>query len=150
MEQPRFRWFCMSAVFWLVGCGDDSSSAVPFSSIPKDKQLSQLTPEQRAGVCEWAAGVARDKLPPAGTRLICDGIPITFNGANSCASTRPTPPDCTATIGQWEVCLPAFMDRLGQDPCLILDLSRSQSDLELFVNETPDCEGMGVCAYTIP
>ena len=150
MERSRFKWFSAPAVILLVGCGDDSSTAVPFSSIPKDKQLTELSPDERQGVCEWGAGIAGRELPPPGTRLNCDGIQLTFNGAGSCASTRPSPPECTATIAQWEVCFPAFIDRLAQDPCLILDLSRSQSELELFVNETPGCAGFGPCAYTIP
>jgi hypothetical protein len=149
MLRTGLAWFPISVLVSVAGCGDDSSTAVPFSSIPRDKKLTELSPEERQGVCDWGAGIAGSKLPAPGTRLNCDGRTITFNGSQ-CTSTSATPPACTATIGQWEVCFPAFIDRLAQDPCLIFDLGLSQSDLELFVNETPGCEGLGPCAFTIP
>jgi hypothetical protein len=136
----------VGAAACLAGCGDDDSS-VPFDQIPKSKKLADLTAEERRGACEWAAGIAGRELPPAGTQLNCDGLVVTIN-APQCRfeSVRP---ECTATVGQWEVCMPRFFDRLGQDPCLILDLGTSPSDLEAFVDAIPGCEGLGVCATTL-
>jgi hypothetical protein len=130
----------------IAGCGDDDSS-VPFDQIPRSKKLADLTPEERRGACEWGAGVAAREFPPAGTQLNCDGVTITIN-APQCRfdSVRP---ECTATVGQWEICLPKFFDRLGQDPCLLLDLGTSPSDLEDFVNAIPECAGQGACATTL-
>src|SRR5690349_853469 len=115
-----------------AGCGDDDSS-VPFDQIPRDKKLVNLTPEERRGACEWGAEVARQKLPPPGTQLNCGGVRLTVNALHC-----PTiPAGCPATVGQWAVCLPAFVDELAQDPCLILDLGFSQADTEDFVNGIP-------------
>jgi hypothetical protein len=129
----------------LGACGDDSS-AVPFESIPKDKKLIELSPEEKQGACQWGQGIAQEKLSPGGTPLTCHGNAIQFNGCNAPSASQV---DCTATVGQWEVCLPNLMDRFAQDPCQVFNLAFSQTDLENFVNETPGCAGMGPCAYTI-
>lgn len=132
-----------STILCVFGCGDDDST-VPFDQIPRNKKLVELTPEERQGVCEWAAALGRRELPPPGTQLNCDGIVITLN-APRCV---PIPAACQATVGQWEVCLPQFVDRVAEDPCLILDLGLSPTRLEEFVNAIPGCEGLGVCATT--
>jgi hypothetical protein len=126
-----------------TGCGDDDSS-VPFDQIPRDKKLVDLTEEERRGACEWGAAIARQKLPPPGTQLNCGGVRLTLN-APQCLPIRP---GCSGTVGQWEVCLPLFVDELAQDPCLILDLGFSQSETEDFVNSIPGCEGLGSCVTT--
>lgn len=136
---------CLGAlVACLGGCGDDDSS-VPFDQIPRSKKLVDLTPEERRGACEWGAAIASRELPPPGTRLICDGIALTIN-APQC---QPIPAACPATVGQWEVCLPLLVDRLGQDPCLILDIGLSQARAEEFVNAIAGCEGLGPCVTAI-
>jgi hypothetical protein len=130
----------------VTGCGDDDSS-VPFDQIPRSKKLADLTPEERRGACEWGAGVASRELPPAGTQLSCDGLVITINPPQ--CQNQPVRAECTATVGQWEICLPKVMERLGQDPCLIVDLGTSPGDLEDFVNAIPECAGQGACATTL-
>ena len=131
----------------LAACGDDSSTeAVPFDSIPKEKKLTELAPGEKQGVCQWAQGVAAQKLAPGGTPVTCNGNPLNFN---SCSTPSATQVNCTGTVGQWEACLPNFLDRIAHDPCVIFSLAFSQTELETFVNETPGCAGLGPCAYTI-
>jgi hypothetical protein len=134
-----------SVLAFVGGCGDDSS-AVPFDSIPKDKRLVDLSPEEVQGTCQWGQDLARQKLAPGGAPVTCNGNQINFNGCNV---PSPSQVDCTATVGQWEACIPNFLDRIAQDPCQVLSLSFSQTELERFVNETPGCAGLGPCAYTI-
>jgi hypothetical protein len=130
----------------LVSCGDDESSAVPIDSIPPDKQLIALSPEEQEGVCQWAGDVARDKLSSGGAPLTCHGNAITLSTCNFPTSAQVR---CTATIGEWRACLPNFLDAIAADPCQVLSLAFSQTALEDFVNGIPGCEGQGPCAYTV-
>lgn len=127
----------------LVGaCGDDSS-AVPFESIPKDKKLIDLNSDEQAGACQWAEGVARQKLASAQPSPGCS-----LQGFDSCMYPSPSQVACTATVGQWETCLPNFVDHVIKDPCAVIGLALSQSEADTFMNETPGCEGMAPCIVT--
>jgi hypothetical protein len=134
-------------VVLLASCGDDAgSSAVPIESIPPDKPLVALSPEEQQGVCQWAGTVARDKLSPGGQPIACGGNPITFN---TCSFPTSAQVRCTATLGEWRACLPNFLDAIAADPCQVLGLAFSQTALEDFVNGIPGCAGQGPCAYTV-
>jgi hypothetical protein len=129
-----------------VACGDDSSNVVPFDSIPPDKKLIDLNSAEQQGTCQWATQLADEKLRPGGVALTCNGTPLNIS---SCSFPTSAQTACTATVGEWKVCFPNFLDRIAQDPCQVLSLAFSQSELETFVNETPGCAGLGPCAYTI-
>ncbi len=126
-----------------IACGDDSS-AVPFESIPKDKKLVELSPPEQQSTCQWVTQLTQQKL--GGRQLSCGSTPLTFN---TCGFPTAAQMRCTATLGQWESCIPGFIDRIVQDPCKVLGLAFSQTALEDFVNGTPGCEGIGPCAYTV-
>ncbi len=141
----------MRASRWgLLVCGLASScggdDAVPFDSIAKDKPLIALDSGERQGACNWASDLARQKLNPGGKPLTCNGNALSVSSCSfpSAAQTR-----CTATVGQWAQCMPAFFDQIAQDPCRVLTLAFSQTELESFVNAIPGCDGIGPCAYTI-
>jgi hypothetical protein len=136
-------WTCLLVTLIVWGCGDDDS-VVPFEEIPPDKKLVELDAAELTGACRWAASLARQKLPPAGTKLSCDGIEITLN-APSCLSVGR---DCDATVAEWEQCLPNVLDRLGDDPCLILEIA-FPSELAEFIETTPNCEGLGPCGTVV-
>jgi hypothetical protein len=136
------RW-AQALAFGVTACGgSDDADTVRFEDIPGDKKLVDLNPAEVNGVCAWAGGIARQKLPAPGTQLDCDGLQITFNGVTQCGATPPT---CEATVSEWAACFPNFIDRIAVDPCIILDLV-FPDDLEAFVEETPGCEGLGPCA----
>jgi hypothetical protein len=136
----RIVGFCL--VLQLPGCGGDDSTAVPVDSIPSDKKLIELSGDEQQGVCQWVTDLASQKLAGAN----CHGNAITFN---SCSFPTSAQVNCTATLGQWRACIPNFMDQIAQDPCQVLNLAFSQSELEAYVNAIPGCEGLGPCAYTI-
>jgi hypothetical protein len=129
----------------LPACGDDDP-AVPFDSIPKDKPLIALSSGEQKGTCQWAEQLAKMELMPNGQPLMCGGSVLQFNSCSfpSAAQTR-----CTATVGQWEECLPSFFSAIADDPCQVLSLAFSQTELESFVNGLQGCAGLGPCAYTI-
>src|SRR6185436_17951049 len=119
----------------LAACGDDST-AVPFENIPKDKKLIELSADERQGVCQWGQGVAQQKLAPGGVAVTCHGNPISFQGCSVPSASDVNDsgvPRCSATVGQWEGCLPNFLDRIAQDPCQVLSLAFSPTDLQTFV-----------------
>ena len=134
----------LAALCSLPACGDDD--VVPFDSIPKDKPLTALTGGEQQGVCQWARQLANEKIMAKGAPLMCNGIAI---NVNSCAFPTEAQTRCTSTLGQWAECAPSFIDAIVQDPCKVFDLSFSQSEVEMFVNGLPGCEGQGPCAYTI-
>jgi hypothetical protein len=119
----------------VVACGGDD--AIPIDDIPQDTRLVDLSSAEFDGVCHWAAGIARQKVPE-GTN--CRGIPIGYSGC------MQVPADCRATVGQWRVCVPALLDRFAEDPCAVLDLAFSPADLSGFVEDTPGCTTLGPCA----
>jgi hypothetical protein len=136
------RWFGCLAItvvaFLPSACGDDSPDAVPFDSIPKDKKLVDLSPGERQGACQWAGDVARQKLGSA----TCGGQPLTLSGC-----VFPSGAQCTATVGQWEVCLPNVFGELAKDPCQLFSFAFSPNGFSDFVNGIPGCEGQGACTY---
>jgi hypothetical protein len=125
-----------------VACGGGDDDAVPIENIPSDTLLVELSPAEHRGVCEWGHSMASEKL--SGRQLDCNGIAIEIN--RTCSRTRS---ECPATVGEWQVCTPAILDRLIEDPCLVLDLSFSESDLAAFIEETPGCEGLGACGTVL-
>jgi hypothetical protein len=127
----------------VSACGDD---AVPFDQIPKDKPLLQLSSSEREGACDWVTQLAHQRLMPNGMALTCHGTTI---NVSSCGFPSATQTQCVATFGQWAACMPGFLDAIAADPCKVLDLAFSQTELESFVNGIPGCEGIGPCAYTI-
>ena len=120
---------------------------MPIEDIPPDTKLVDLSAPEEQGVCDWGKDVARGKLPAPGSAMDCDGITITFN-ETECGFPATAQSGCEATVAEWQVCFPEFVDALAEDPCLILDFAFSAEDLEAFVNAIPGCEGMGPCSYT--
>ena len=133
-------WLSRLALAGVTACSG-SADSVPIDQIPPDKKVVDLSSAEQQGVCQWAEGIASQKLPP-GTN--CHGAAITING---CLTVAPA---CPATVSQWKVCFPALMDRFAQDPCQILNLGFStQANLATFINATPGCEGQGACGVVI-
>jgi hypothetical protein len=99
-----------------------------------------LNSSEQQGVCMWAEDIARQKFPP-GTN--CHGSAIMINGCFTVA------PGCPATVAEWKGCVPTLLDRLASDPCKIIELAFSPSDLETFIDQIPGCENEGACATTI-
>jgi hypothetical protein len=133
----------LASVF-LLRCGGDDS--VNIDAIPQDKKLVDLSPPEESGVCQWAQGIARSKLPPAGTTLHCTSGTFTLNEL-SCMFPSSAQSNCTATVAAYRMCLPAFIDRLATDPCQIVSLALS-GGIASFVEATPGCAGEGPCTFT--
>jgi hypothetical protein len=135
-----FVWLPVLALVGIVACSGGPDT-VPIDQVPPDKKVVDLSGPEQQGVCQWAEGIASQKLPP-GTN--CHGAAITIGG---CVTVGPT---CPATVAQWKTCFPALMDRFAQDPCQVLNLGFStQANLAMFINATPGCEGQGACGVVI-
>jgi hypothetical protein len=143
---PRCKPLACILLLGVLGCGgagDEDAPPVPIESIPDDERLADLSDPEIEGVCDWAKELAREALPPAGTRIDCDGLQIQI-GAPRCGDVNR----CEATLGDYEACLPNVMQRIGEDPCQLLDLVTDE-DAQYFVETTPGCEGLDGCAYAL-
>ncbi|MDQ2646188.1 MAG: hypothetical protein M3020_20410 [Myxococcota bacterium] len=129
----------------IAGCGGDDDDEVPIDQIQPDKAVIDLSDAEQRGLCSWATEIAKSEFPPPGTEIYCGGITIRLQPLGC---TNPTSPSCTATVEGWRGCFPTFIARLGDDPCLILDL-QVPGALSEFLEETPGCEGMGPCGTTM-
>lgn len=141
----RFAFAFLALGFALAACGGEDDE-VPIDEIPQDKPVTALSDAEERGLCSWAKGVAKSELPPAGTQVRCGGLTITM-ASTQCMN--PTSPSCPATVGEWRACFPAFIARIGDDPCLILQL-QAPGALSEFLEATPGCAGMGACGTTMP
>jgi hypothetical protein len=121
-------------IFGALACGDDDP--VPIDEIPPDTRLVELNSAEWEGFCEWGRDLARREIPPGTT---CNGIPITYQGC------MRVPADCPATVSETMTCSTAWLDRLAQDPCMLLDLILRPSAFADFVESTPGCKGFGQC-----
>jgi hypothetical protein len=145
-----WKSLALLAVPALVACSgsdDEETPAVPIEQIPDDTKVVELTAGERKGVCNWAKELAREELPAPGTKINCDGLQITMNAA-SCSVPDEDDAACTATLGEYEVCLPSLMARIGDDPCQLLELLSEESAV-YFVETTPGCMGLGHCASAL-
>lgn len=134
----------LSLAFSVAACGGEDDE-VPIDRIPPDKAVISLGDAEQRGLCSWATELTKSAFPPPGTQVQCGGITISLNPVGC---SNPTSPSCTATVGEWRGCFPAFISRIGEDPCLILQL-RAPGALSEFLEETPGCEGMGPCGTTM-
>jgi hypothetical protein len=128
----------------LVACSD---SAIPIDQIDEGKKLSDLSSNEKAGVCEWAGRLGSEKLPKDGSMITCDGLGITFHW-HSCGAGAPASGTCRATVKDAKACLPTFIDVIGKDPCVVLDLF-TMEDVEDLLSSIPACQGLRGCAYTL-
>jgi hypothetical protein len=134
-----------------VGCGasddEEDAPAVPIEQIPDDKPVVDLTSAERKGVCDWARSVAREEFPAPGTVIDCGGTLIKMNAAG-CSLPDEEDSGCTATLAEYEVCIPPLMARIGDDPCQLLEILTDEDAVE-FVESTPGCAGLGHCASSL-
>jgi hypothetical protein len=133
--------YCWSFALLLSACTVDNSGT-PIDDIDPDKKLVDLDDGERQGVCTWGMQIAADKLPASGSRITCAGESITWNGATDC---KPVPTQCKASVSEWRECLPNFFDRIGADPCVLLEFALP-NDVQDYVEATPGCAGVGPCA----
>jgi len=141
----RFLFSLLAPAVALAACGGEDDE-VPIDEIAQDKPVTGLSDAEERGLCSWAKGVAKAELPPAGTQVNCGGLNITMAGTQC---MNPSSPACPATVADWRVCFPAFIARIGDDPCLILEL-QAPGALSEFLEETPGCAGLGPCGTTMP
>lgn len=128
-----------------AGCG----GALRFEDVDGSKKLVDLSTEDVQAACSWIDGLARDRLPPSGSNVVCDGSDLAFNYATSCSLGMQRPNGaCQATVDDMRKCMPALLDRIAQDPCSFLQIS-SVAEADQFVQQIPACQGVDDCAYTL-
>ena len=137
-DTPLKSVVALTLLFAASACGGDD--AVAIDRIPGDKKLVDLSAAETRGVCQWGEGLAREKLPP-GTN--CGGNPVSFAG---CITVGP---ECPATVAQWQQCIPSLLDRFARNPCQVVGLAFSQSELASFIEATSGCQGLGPCGTTM-
>lgn len=131
--QPS-SWTAVFACIWtLVACaGDESQAAEPSG----DSRLNELNAAEFDYLCNWGIEQSTQRVPQ-GTN--CDGYPIRISG---CMRVNAT---CTVTVAQLKTCLPMLLERIAREPCAVRIASSSLEDFANFVDETPDCENLGMC-----
>jgi hypothetical protein len=127
------------ATLALLACGDSATSV---EDIPADKKVVDLNASEEQSLCAWSSQVASEKLAAAPAKGRCGNAQFSVMG---CMMLQA---DCDATVAQFKACIPNFIGRIADDPCVVFSLT-SQVEVSSFIEETPGCAGLGPCGFVM-
>jgi hypothetical protein len=87
----------------VAGCGSDGDggkSGPGTSGVEKSKSLSSLSADEKGKLCDWNAMLNGGY----GKTMTCSDGTDTSNDEDRATCVSSIPPDCAATVGQFEVC----------------------------------------------
>lgn len=95
-------FFSVLLLVSAVGCGSGSGSGGPAgaSGVDSAKPLSALSAEEKGKLCDWNASQAGGY----GKTMTCSDGSDATNDENQAACIADFPPNCAATVAQFETC----------------------------------------------